>query len=146
MEVRILASDLDTYVLAHALYAVYPVESVVEMDSLTKRRHFLRGRGDLQGSVQVKPNVRDLVTFRQINLVADPWPIRGQFDAIFCRNVIIYFDRETQRTLFERLTHYLAARRTSALSAMRNQLYWLEELLTPVSHSVYRVRQGAPHK
>jgi chemotaxis protein methyltransferase CheR len=145
MDVRILASDLDTDVLARAQDAVYPIEALDEMDPQTKRRYFLRGRGEHQGFVQAKPNVRELVTFRQINLVSDPWPIHTQFEAIFCRNVIIYFDRETQRTLFERLTHYLAPGGLLFVGHAES-LYWLEDLLMPVSHSVYRVRCGTPHK
>ncbi|MEI9976929.1 MAG: CheR family methyltransferase [Ignavibacteriota bacterium] len=75
--VRILASDLDTDVLARAEQAVYPVESLDEMDESFKRRYFLRGRGEREGWVQVKRGVRELVTFGQINLVEEPWPIHG---------------------------------------------------------------------
>jgi chemotaxis protein methyltransferase CheR len=145
MKVRILASDLDTDVLARAQAAVYPIDSLAEMDQESKRRYFLRGCGEGEGSVQVKPKVRDLVTFRHINLVEEPWPIRTRFDAIFCRNVIIYFDRETQRRLFERLAQYLAPGGLLFVGHAES-LFWLDELLVPVTHSVYRVRSSAPPK
>jgi chemotaxis protein methyltransferase CheR len=145
MPVRILASDLDTDVLARGEAAVYPIESLEEMDQPMKHRYFLRGCGESAGSVQVKPKVREMVTFRQINLVKEPWLLHTHFDAIFCRNVIIYFDRETQRTLFERLTQYLTPGGLLFVGHAES-LYWLDELLVPVAHSVYRTRACAATK
>jgi chemotaxis protein methyltransferase CheR len=139
VDVRILASDLDTEVLARAQEAAYPLDSLEQMDGQAKRRSFLRGRGEREGWALVKPKVRELVTFRRINLVEDPWPLHTRFDAIFCRNVIIYFDRETQRRLFERLTQYLAPGGILCVGHAES-LYWLDELLVPVAHSVYRAR------
>lgn len=139
MEVRILASDLDTEVLTRAQQAVYPIDSLDEMDDALKRRYFLRGCGECAGRVLVKLEVRALVTFRHINLVEEPWAIRTHFDAIFCRNVIIYFDRETQRRLFGRLTQYLAPGGLLFVGHSET-LYWLDELLVPLDHSVYRAR------
>ena len=83
-----------------------------------------------------------MVRFRQINLVQEPWAIQTRFDAIFCRNVIIYFDRETQRHLFERLSQYLTADGLLFVGHAET-LYWLDEFLAPVRHSVYRAR-GTP--
>ena len=143
MEVRILASDLDTEVLAHAQEAVYPLESLAEMDGQKKGRYFLRGRGEREDWVQVKPAVRKLVTFRNINLIAEPWPIRTRFDAIFCRNVIIYFDRETQARLFAWLVQYLAPEGLLFVGHAES-LYWLGDLLVPVDQAVYRARNFAP--
>jgi len=141
-EVAILASDLDTEVLAKAQQAIYPMESLDEMDDRARRRYFLRGRGESQSWVQVKPAVRQLVTFRHINLVGEPWPIQTHFDAIFCRNVMIYFDRETQTRLFGKLVQYLAPNGLLFVGEAET-LYWLDELLVPIDHSVYRVRHSA---
>jgi chemotaxis protein methyltransferase CheR len=143
IEVRILASDLDTEVLASAQQAVYPMESLDELDDGARRRYFLRGRGEHEGWVQVKPAVRQLVTFRQINLIEEPWPIQTHFDAIFCRNVIIYFDRQTQARLFGRLAQYLAPNGLLFVGEAES-LYWLDELFVPIDHSVYRARHSAP--
>jgi len=103
----------------------------------------LRGRGEREGWVQVKPKVRELITFQHINLVEEPWAIRPHFDAIFCRNVIIYFDRDTQRRLFERLIQYLAPGGLLFVGHAET-LFWLDELLVPVEHSVYRARISTP--
>ena len=138
-EVRILASDLDTEVLARAEQATYPVESLDEMEERLKHRFFLRGRGESEGSVRLKPEVRERVVFRHINLVAAAWPIPVQFDAIFCRNVIIYFDRATQRHLFERMAPYLAPGGLLFVGHAET-LYWLDDLLVPARQSVYRAR------
>jgi len=142
IEVRILASDLDTEVLERARQGVYPMNSLAGMDEEWKRRYFLRGCGEQQGWAKVKPPVREMVTFRHINLVEEVWAIQAQFDAIFCRNVIIYFDRETQRRLFRRLAHYLAPGGLLFLGHAET-LFWLDELLVPVEHSVYRTRTSA---
>jgi chemotaxis protein methyltransferase CheR len=143
MEVRILASDLDTEVLARAEQAEYPLDSLAGMDGESKRSYFLRGCGESAGWAQVKPEVRRMVAFRHINLVAESWAIQTRFDAIFCRNVIIYFDRETQRRLFGRLAQYLAPAGLLFVGHAET-LFWLDELLAPVEHSVYRVRASAP--
>jgi len=139
IEVRILASDLDTEVLAWAQEGLYPADSVAHVDERLKRRSFLRGRRDSESWVQVKPEVREMITFRHINLIEEPWPIRAGFDAIFCRNVIIYFDRETQQRLFQRMTRYLTAGGLLFVGHAET-LFWLDELLVPIEHSVYRAR------
>ena len=143
IEVCILASDLDTEVLESAQQAVYPMEALDQLEDSARRRYFLRGRGESEGWVQVKPAVRRLVTFRHINLIAEPWPIRTHFDAIFCRNVIIYFDRQTQARLFGRLARCLAAGGLLFIGHAET-LFWLDELFVPLDHSVYRARHSVP--
>jgi len=143
IEVRILASDLDTEVLASAQQAVYPMESLDDLDDGARRHFFLRGRGEREGWVRPKPAVRQLVTFRHINLIDEPWPMRTPFDAIFCRNVIIYFDRQPQARLFGRLARYLAAGGLLFIGHAET-LFWLDELFVPIDHSVYRARHSAP--
>ncbi|HTN77459.1 MAG TPA: protein-glutamate O-methyltransferase CheR [Pirellulaceae bacterium] len=102
-DIRILASDIDTNVLDHASQGMYPADEIARLPAAMKQKYFLKGTGQWKDQVRVKPAVQRLVTFRQINLNATPWPIHTQFDLIFCRNVIIYFDQPTQMRLFGRL-------------------------------------------
>lgn len=106
--VRILASDLDTHVLDTAARGVYPLERVNKLDRERLRAFFLKGRGQQAGYAAVRSELKSMVQFRQINLLAGEWPVRGPLDAIFCRNVMIYFDRATQRRLLERFVPLLA--------------------------------------
>ena len=101
-DLRILASDIDTDVLEQAARGIYPAERVAELPKGILQCYFRRGTGSHSGMVQVEEEVRRLVTFRRINFLEDPWPIRVVFDCIFCRNVMIYFDKATQRRLVER--------------------------------------------
>jgi chemotaxis protein methyltransferase CheR len=102
--VRIVASDLDTSVLQKARSAVYPVERVEKLSSERMQRFFLRGSGKQEGYVKVRPELARMVTFQQVNLLSEPLPLKGPFDVIFCRNVMIYFDKPTQADVVRRLT------------------------------------------
>jgi chemotaxis protein methyltransferase CheR len=106
-DVRILATDLDTNVLATARRGIYSSERLKNIDSRRQRRWFRRGRGDNVGLFQVKPELQQMITFKQLNLMHD-WPMKGAFDAIFCRNVIIYFDKPTQTVLMGRFADVTA--------------------------------------
>ena len=106
-DLRILASDIDTEVLDRAAAGVYSLEQVAAVPRPLLARYFLRGVGERAGLVSVRPELRALVRFRRINFLEDPWPIRTRFDAIFCRNVLIYFDRPTQQRLLERFVGLL---------------------------------------
>jgi len=100
---KILASDIDTKVLATAQRAVYPAESRgLSIERL--HRHFLRGTGANAGRIRVKPELAGLVEFRPFNLMSNQWSTLGEpFDIVFCRNVMIYFDAPTQRRVLQRL-------------------------------------------
>lgn len=100
--VHIVATDIDTNVLNTASNGVYPMERLDKMSPERLRRFFLKGKGAHEGMARVRPELRNLVTFKQLNLLADGWPLEGQFDAIFCRNVMIYFDKPTQRKILGR--------------------------------------------
>ena len=100
--VQIIATDIDTSVLAVGAHGVYGIERLDKMAPERAKRFFLRGKGEQEGMVRVRPELRQLVTFKQLNLLADGWPLSGQFDVIFCRNVMIYFDKATQRKILAR--------------------------------------------
>ncbi len=106
-QVRILASDLDTQVLATAAAGVYPAARVEQVDPACLRRHFERGTGTQAGNVRIRPGIRRMVEFSQVNLLHARYPVEGLFDAIFCRNVLIYFDRATQAEVVRRFAPLL---------------------------------------
>jgi chemotaxis protein methyltransferase CheR len=105
--VSIIASDVDTNVLAKAEAGVYPMERVEKLSTDIVKRFFLKGAGSQAGMVKVRPELQALIAFRQINLLDNDWPIRGPLDAIFCRNVMIYFDKDTQLRILERFAPLL---------------------------------------
>src|SRR5262249_6292400 len=106
-DVKILASDIDTDMLAKGREGVYSEDRLATLPPDLRERYFLRGRGSREGLVCVRPEVKELVAFRRINLRDESWPIRTRFDWIFCRNVIIYFDRTLQEGLVSRFVQLL---------------------------------------
>jgi chemotaxis protein methyltransferase CheR len=100
--VRILASDIDTKVLAAAQRGVYDADSR-GLGPERLRAHFLRGTGPNAGAIRVKPEVAKLIEFRAFNLMAPSWSLGEPLDLLFCRNVMIYFDAPTQRRVLERM-------------------------------------------
>lgn len=104
---KILASDLSTRVLARAASGIYDEDRVRDIPPGVLRRHFLRGRGDRAGCFKVKPHLASMIRFRRLNLMDDDFPIKNTLDLIFCRNVMIYFDRPTQETLVNKFHRYL---------------------------------------
>ena len=104
---QVLASDLDTQVLATARDGVYPMQSVTKLPSERQRRFFLRGTGRFLGQARVRRELARHVEFLRINLMDERWAVEPGLDAIFCRNVMIYFDKATQRRLVERFAGLL---------------------------------------
>lgn len=100
--VSIVCSDLDTNVLATAQRGVYPIERVEKLNPERLRRFFLKGTGAQEGMVSVRPEIRKMLEFQRINLLEPNWPVRGPLDIIFCRNVMIYFDKPTQYKILSR--------------------------------------------
>lgn len=100
-DIRILATDIDTDVLAKAARGVYPISG---FESVPRHyRDFFEPAGKARGgeSLMAAEDIRSLIVFRRLNLI-EPWPFRGKFDAVFCRNVMIYFDHDTKSELIER--------------------------------------------
>ena len=101
-DVKLLATDLDSNVLAHAAAGVYAEDRFGNVSEARQRDFFETAPRGGASRLRAGEQLRSLITFKQLNLMHE-WPMRGPFDAIFCRNVIIYFDKETQRALFERM-------------------------------------------
>jgi chemotaxis protein methyltransferase CheR len=103
----VLATDIDTNVLETGDAGIYPAERTDALAPERLRAHFLKGAGENEGWVSIRPELRGMVRFRQLNLQAEPWPAMDLFDVIFCRNVAIYFDREAQRRILARFATLL---------------------------------------
>ena len=106
--VRILATDIDTAVLETAREGVYPLERIGLLTPERKRTFFLRGNGPNADLCRVRPALQQLVTFRPLNLLGDGYGLRGGFTAVFCRNVMIYFDKPTQYRVLQRIVPLMA--------------------------------------
>lgn len=106
-DVEIIATDIDTSVLAKAGQGVYDLERCESIPQ-NLRRYLLKGTGSNAGKVRVKPELQRLITFQPLNLLDASWPVKGVFDLMFCRNVLIYFDKETQRQVLNRFHPMLA--------------------------------------
>jgi len=106
-DIKILATDIDSNVLAKGKAGIYDANRIEEIPQKLKQHYFFQGCGKSSQSVKVHDKLKDLITFKQLNLLHD-WPMKGPFDAIFCRNVIIYFDKKTQQELFARYYEMLA--------------------------------------
>jgi chemotaxis protein methyltransferase CheR len=102
-DIKILATDINTQVVAEARAGRYPTEQVSSVPDMLRKRYFTE---DGPGHVRATDEPRQLITFRELNLMGD-WPFKGQFDVIFCRNVAIYFDDEVQATLWRRFAERL---------------------------------------
>lgn len=106
--VTIIASDIDTQVLETAQKGVYSEENVEKLEPALVRRFFLKGANQQAGMVKIRPEVQRLVSFRKVNLLDARWPIQAGLDAIFCRNVMIYFDKETQLKILKNMAPLLS--------------------------------------
>lgn len=104
---KLTASDIDSRVLATAAQGVYRMEAMKGLSQERLQKFFLRGKGSNIGLLRVKPDLRSLIEFMIVNLIRDDWPFREPFDAVFCRNVMIYFDAKTQRSVLERIHRVL---------------------------------------
>ncbi|MBL8699065.1 MAG: protein-glutamate O-methyltransferase [Alphaproteobacteria bacterium] len=102
-DAKILATDIDTDVIAHGKAGRYGADAVERMPEPYRSRYVGPEQG---GRVQIDQRVRNLITFKQLNLM-DDWPMRGPFDVIFCRNVVIYFDKQEKCVLFDRMAELL---------------------------------------
>ena len=134
---KILASDISTRVLARAAAAIYEEDRVQALPKEVLERHFLKGVGDRAGMVKVKPHLTETVRFRRINLMDDTYPINAPLDLIFCRNVMIYFDRPTQAKLAAKFYRYLKPGGFLFIGHSES-LQRLDQPFSPVAPTIYR--------
>jgi chemotaxis protein methyltransferase CheR len=104
-DVKILATDIDTDVLSKGANGEYPAASVDDIPE--NYRSLFQPKGSRGTALVISDELKSLISFRHLNLMVHPWPMRGMFDAIFCRNVMIYFDGPTKATLIDRFVEQL---------------------------------------
>ncbi len=134
--VELLATDVDHNVIAQAAAGVYPLERVATVEQNYLKRWFQRGKGRNEGKVRVAPKLRGLVQFDTLNLLAE-WPFREPLDIVFCRNVVIYFDKPTQKKLFTRIAAALGSRGYLVLGHSES-LYQVSDRFEPLGKTIYR--------
>jgi chemotaxis protein methyltransferase CheR len=134
--VAIVASDIDTNVLATAEKGVYPLERVEKLSTDRLRRFFLKGSGAQSGFVRVRPELQKLLSFTRINLLDARLPLQGPFDVMFCRNVMIYFDKPTQRAILKKFAPLL--REDGLLFAGHSESFLhAADVFRPLGRTVY---------
>ena len=107
-DIKILATDIAVSVLQTAAEGVYHAGQIAPVPAALRSRYFQRGQGEWSGHYRVKDNVRRLITFGCLNLMDEQFPMRNPLDVIFCRNVMIYFDKPTQERLVDKLVGQLS--------------------------------------
>ncbi len=139
--VQILASDIDTNVLAQGERGVFRQDRVERLSPQRIQRYFLRGAGSQDGQVRVRPELQRLISFRRINLLDPAWSVQGPLDALFCRNVMIYFDKPTQYGILKRFVPLL--RPEGLLFAGHSESFMhAADLFRSLGRTVYRRADG----
>ena len=133
-DVKILATDLDSEVLDIAKNAVYPSTEVDGLDKNIVKNYFQCGADGKD--VRVKDKVKAPIHFKRLNLL-ESWPMKGPFDFIFCRNVVIYFDKPTQKVLFDRYADLLNVGGYLFIGHSEN-LHGISERFENIGNTVYR--------
>ncbi len=140
-DVRVLATDIDTDVLAEASAGRYRERSVATVPPEYRARCFVNGPADTDGAWHsVRPDLRPMVSYAQLNLVRFPYPMRGPFDVIFCRNVLIYFDNDARVRVLTAMAGLLDDNGILVLGPSESAL-GLDHLLRRATDSVY-LRRG----
>ncbi len=139
--VRILATDLDTDVLATGQRGIYAMDKMERLDNQRLRSFFLRGKGEQLGYAKVRPELQSLIDFRQLNLLSDRWPMRKPFDAIFLRNVLIYFDKPTQAAVLRRCAQVLKPDGLLFVGHSES-LTHVADCFQPLGKTIYRLTAG----
>jgi chemotaxis protein methyltransferase CheR len=142
--VAILATDIDTNVLATAERGVYPLERVEKLDAARRKRFFLKGQGASAGQCRVIEPLRQLLSFRPLNLLDARYPMKGPFDVIFCRNVMIYFDKATQLAVLQRMIPLLAPEGMFC-AGHSESFFHAGDLIRPVGRTIYRRADSRGH-
>ncbi len=132
------ASDINTEVLAKARSGVYPLLNIATLEESLKKKYFLRGRGKFEGHCAIQDHLKSMVRFYQRNLLIPPPQSRNKYDVIFCRNVLIYFDQETQQKVVRNLIQSLQPKGYLILGHSEN-MPWLVNYLRPLGNTIHQL-------
>ena len=135
--VEIIASDIDSQVLSTARMGIYPLKMTESLSPEKKRNFFQRGKGNKLGKVRVVPELQNMVTYKRINLMDPAWDIPERLDIIFCRNVMIYFDKPTQLKLIQRMVARMPKGGLYFAGHSENFSH-VSDVLIPLGKTVYR--------
>lgn len=136
-DIKILASDIDTNVLSHACAGIYKEETVETIQTNTLKKYFLKGTGNNSGLYKVKNILQKCISFRQLNFKDEDFDIHTKFDLIFCRNVIIYFDKEFQKELFNKFYRYMKED-SYVFIGHSETLFGISDLFKYISSNIYK--------
>lgn len=135
-DAKILATDLDSDILSIARQGVYPVDQIDGVSPERRKRWFRRGQGVNTNTVMVSSDIKNLVHFRRLNLISD-WPMKGQFDCVFYRNVAIYFARESQIQIVDRIANYIKPG-GYLIVGHSESLFGVTDRFESIGHTIYR--------
>jgi chemotaxis protein methyltransferase CheR len=107
-DIKILATDLDSNILDKARTGIYTLDQLEKIASGNHKHWFRKGLSKDKRQLHIAPEIKESIYFRQLNLTASQWPMQGPFDVIFCRNVVIYFDKKTRQALLNRFADILS--------------------------------------
>ncbi|MGY0558912.1 MULTISPECIES: CheR family methyltransferase [unclassified Lysobacter] len=141
--VRILATDIDTSVLETAALGRYSIDRIDALSSQRRQAYFQAGSGPNAGLCRVRPELQSLVSFRPLNLLDESYRLRGGLSAVFCRNVMIYFDKPTQYQVLARIAPLLAPGGVLFAGHSESFTHALD-VVTPCGRTTYRATGTAP--
>jgi chemotaxis protein methyltransferase CheR len=107
LDFQILSTDISQRILLKAATSIYPEERIAVIPDALKKRYFLKSKDQINRTVRLVPEIRSKVSFQRLNFMDPVYPVDNGFDIIFCRNVLIYFDRETQQRVITKLAEKL---------------------------------------
>lgn len=134
--VEIVATDIDTNVLKTAQFGTYDIDRISKLPEKLIKKHFLKGHGQRHGLARIKPHLRQMIEFKSLNLIGD-WPKQPPFDVIFCRNVMIYFEKKTQHQLIDRMANLLTPKGYLFIGHSES-LHSISTRFTPVGQTIYQ--------
>ena len=135
--IQILATDIDSKVLQKARQGIYAQNSISQLSHDYKTQFFYKGKGTQAGKVRVVDELRKMVQFESLNLMSPNWFVNAPIDVIFCRNVMIYFDRPTQRKILARMVKLMSADGMYVAGHSENFTMY-PELVAPMGKTIYR--------